>query len=309
MKTARDLGRWLVPPLRRFVARASRARVTMLAAALAYYAAFSLGPLLLLLGGWLGSTLRARPELAARYREALAQLLTPVLPEGLDSQELIDRSFEAALTQLSEGTLVRTALSLLVLLWASSGFFASLQRALEVIFEVPVTRGFVRTRFVALLLVATVGMVIILELIAGSLLSWTWSVLGAASERLEAVGLVLPDPPAFLADPGPLRILLAVAVFTLCFRYLPRQASDWRGAAAGALVSVAGLQGMRIVLPYAFDEARLNVVYGVVASLVVLLLWLYLALLLFLVGALVAAEASATTARPEDTPTEAGDGP
>jgi membrane protein len=284
---------------RRLVRRYRRTRLSTLAAALAYYAAFSLGPLLLLLGGWLGSTLRARPELAMRYREALAEILAPVLPEGLDGLTLIERSFEAVLSQLSEGTVLRGALSLVVLLWASSGFFASLQRALEVIFEVPDTRGFLRTRAVAVVLIAAVALVIAVELIGGTLATWTWRTLQNVSLRLETFGLALPDPPALLTDPGPLRLVLAVIAFAACFRWLPRRTARWDGAIVGALVSVTGLQAMRALLPLAFDEARFNLVYGVVASLVVLLLWLYLALLLFLVGALVAAETSAEGRRRE----------
>ena len=283
--------------LRRLARRFARARLGMLTAALAYYAAFSLGPLLLLLGGWLGSALRARPEVADRYRSALSELLAPVLPEGLDSLSLIERSFEVVIGQLAEGTVLRGILSLLVLLWASSGFFASLQRALEVIFDVPETRGFIRTRAVALLLIAAVALVIAVELIGSSLLAWLWGGVTATLARLEAFGIEMPSPPGFLAETGPLRILLAILAFALCFRFLPRKSSRWDGALLGALVSVGGLQVMRVLLPLAFDESRFNLVYGVVASLVVLLLWLYLALLLFLVGALVAAESSAGARR------------
>ena len=283
--------------LRRMGRRYARAKVGTLAAALAYYAAFSLGPLMLLLGGWLGQVLQTRPDIAARYRNALSDLLAPVLPEGLDSLTLIERSFEAVVDQLASGTVLRGVLSLLVLLWAASGFFASLQRALEEIFEVPETRGFFRTRAVALLLIAAVALVVGVEIIGGSILAWMWGAVGAASEGLAAVGIEVPEPPQFLENPGPLRILLAILAFALCFRFLPRRASHWDGALLGALVSVAGLQGMRVLLPMVFDQSRFNLVYGVVASLVVLLLWLYLALILFLMGALVAAEASAAHSR------------
>lgn len=286
---------WLA--LRRMGHRYARAKVGTLAAALAYYAAFSLGPLLLLLGGWLGQVLQTRPDIAERYRDALSDLLAPVLPEGLDSLTLIERSFEAVVDQLAQGTILRGVLSLLVLLWAASGFFASLQRALEVIFDVPETRGFFRTRAVALLLIAAVALVVGVEIVGGSLLAWIWGAMDATAEGLASIGIDVPEPPRFMDDPGPLRILLAILAFALCFRYLPRRASHWDGALLGALVSVGGLQLMRVLLPLVFDQSRFNLVYGVVASLVVLLLWLYLALSLFLLGALVAAEASAAHRR------------
>lgn len=293
--------RWRVVVViaRRLIRRFRRAQVSTLAAALAYYAAFSLGPLLLLLGGWLGSTLRARPELAARYREALATMLEPLLPEGFDGLALIERSFDLVLTQLSEGTFLRVGLSVVVLLWASSGFFASLQRALEQIFDVPEQRGFIRTRAVAFALVAAVALVIGLELIGGSLASWSWRALRSVTEPLDAFGLQFPGAPAWLTDPGPLRWALAISAFTLTFRLLPRRTSRWWGSLLGAVISVGGLQAMRVVLPIVFNDSRFNLVYGVIASLVVLLLWLFLAMMLVLVGALVAAELSAEQRRRE----------
>lgn len=296
---AARVGRVVLIAARRLIRRFRHAQVSTLAAALAYYAAFSLGPLLLLLGGWLGSTLRARPELALRYREALATMLEPLLPEGFDGLALIERSFDLVLTQLSEGTLLRVGLSLLVLLWASSGFFASLQRALEQIFDVPEQRGFLRTRAVALVLVAAVALVIALELIGGSLASWSWNALRNVSEPLDTFGLQLPDTPAWLTDTGPLRWVLAITAFTTTFRLLPRRTSRWWGSLLGAFVSVGGLQLMRVVLPLVFDDTRFNLVYGVIASIVVLLLWLFLAMMLVLVGALVAAEISAEQRRRE----------
>lgn len=297
--------------VRHLVHRFTMSRVGILAAALAYYAAFSLGPLLLLLAGWTGTMLRNRPELAASYRDELAQLLSPLLPTDVDSTDMVERSLDAVLSQLGEGAIWRTIFSLAILLWASSGFFAVLQQALELIFEVPEQRGFFRKRAVALLLVAGVALVIAVELIGGALVTWVLGLAGEAQFRLEGLGLDVPAAPAPPLVAEPLRVLIAVAAFALCFRYLPRRVSSWRGAVIGAFVSVAGLQAMRVILPLAFDAERFNVVYGVVTSLVVLLLWLYLSMLLFLAGAIIAAETSAwmrgqvLTGRANEEPAEA----
>ncbi len=281
---------------RRLIRRFQETRLQMLAAALAYYAAFSLGPLLLLLAGWLGVLLRTNPELAAQYRHALDDLVNQALPLQQNAAGLVSRSFDTVLSELNRGALLRSALSVVVLLWASGNFFTSLQQALEVVFDVPHVRGFWRKRLVAVLLVVSVALVIAFEVVGGALVSSLNELSSALATWLASFDVRLPGLPLQLR-PGlalaVIRVLVAVAAFTLTFRYLPRDKSTWAGAGLGALVSAFGVLLVRWALLLTFNAERFNLVYGVITSLVALLLWLYLALLLFLVGALVAAESSA----------------
>ena len=106
----------------------------LLTAALAYYAAFSLGPLVLLLAGWIGVVFNKRPELALQYQTVLADLIAQIMPPQSNSEALVQQSFEIILSQFSEGAFLRSVISLLILIWASSNFFASLQYALEINF-------------------------------------------------------------------------------------------------------------------------------------------------------------------------------
>lgn len=289
---------FLETPLWAFAARLYRrfqaSRLPVLAAALAFYAAFSLGPLLLLFGGWLGVFLQARPELALQYREALGNLVTQVLPFTGEGTDLVPRSLEVIAQQLSQGALTRSLLSLLILLWASSGFFASLQLALEVIFEVEETRGFLRKRLVAVLLVLIVALVIGAELIGGALVVPIDRLAASIAQQFEALNIKLPPLPLPLGVAWAMlfRVALAVSTFTLCFRFLPRTGSDWTGALAGGVFSTGAILVLRQALLLTLNIDRFNLIYGVITSLVVLLLWLYLVLLLFLVGALLAAELS-----------------
>lgn len=275
--------------------RYQETRLPFLAAALAYYAAFSLGPLLLLLAGWLGVVLQRQPEISVQYREALIDLVAQLVPLQENSAELVTNSFEVILFQLSEGALLRSLVSLVVLLWVSSNFFTSLQLALDVIFDVPETRGFWRKRLISVLLVVTVALVIAIEIIGGVLVSALVELSDLLVNALASFNILLPALPFGLGTGlwiEALRTLLATFAFLLCFRYMPRRSSSWVGALVGALVSTGGIMVMREVLRLTFNFERYNLIYGVITSLVVILLWLYLALLLFMVGALVAAEIS-----------------
>ncbi len=276
---------------RGLVRRYSRARVPMLAAALAYYAAFAIGPLLLLLGGWLAVALRENTELAAPYQAALVALTADLLPLEGDPAALVDTSFQLIVTQLSEGALVRSILSVIVLLWASSSFFSSLQVALELIFDVRRPRGFLRKRMVAVLIVFAAAAFVAFEVVGGLIGGATAQAL--AQLRIFAarydLALPVPDLPAAF---DAIRFALSTTVFAIAFRYLPRRGSDAVGAWIGAITFTLGLLVMRQLLTGTFSVERVNLVYGVVTSVVVLLLWLFAALWLFLVSAVLAAEVS-----------------
>ena len=291
------------------LSRYGRARVPLLAASLAYYAAFALGPLLLLLGGWLALALRDRPQLAAPYRDALTDLTSHLLPLQVDPGGLVDTSFALIVGQLGEGALLRSVLSVIVLLWASSNFFASLQIALELIFEVRRPRGFVRKRIVGLLLVVAVAVFVVIELLGGAMAAGAmqlWTQLRSFAAGFDVVLPAIRLPVAFdLA-----RAVAATVVFTLAFRYLPGRGSDLVGALIGGVACTLSLHVMRIVLLATFSIERVNLVYGVVTGLVVWLLWLYAALWLFLMGAVLAAEVARARRRARRTPaatTDVGD--
>ncbi|TVR95206.1 MAG: hypothetical protein EA416_02285 [Trueperaceae bacterium] len=263
--------------------------VAMLAAALAYYAAFSLGPLLLLLGGWLGLVLRDRPELAEPFREALETLVVQVFPLTEDAAMLVQQSVDTIVQQLGEGALLRSLVSLLVLLWAASNFFASLQLALERIFAVQIQRGFWRNRLVALLLVFAVAAFVAVEVVGATIGDAAGQLWSSASARLAAFGVFLPQwhlPAVF----SPVRLAVGVGVLTLAFRWLPRQHSDWSSALVAGVFGALALAALRQALVIGFSVERINLIYGVVTGVVVLLLWLYLAMLVVLVAATLAAE-------------------
>lgn len=296
----RRLALWAKHPTGSFVrALARRYRehnVAMLAAALAYYAAFSMGPLLLLLGGWFGVVLRDRPELAEPYRGALEDLVEQVFPLTDDAGALVQQSFDIIVQQLGEGALVRSLLSLLILLWAASNFFASLQLALERIFAGKAQRGFVRNRLVALTLVVAVALFVLVEVIGatlGNAVAELWSSLVAGAA---AIDLALPDvrlPPIL----NPLRLAAGAAILTLAFRWLPSGQNDWYSALIGGISGSLALALLRHALVLTFSVERINVIYGVVTGVVVLLLWLYLAMLIFLLAAMLTSELAQRRAR------------
>jgi membrane protein len=272
-----------------------RLPLPMLAASLAYYAAFSLGPLLLIIAGALGFTLRNRPDLTAQYRTVLIDLLAQVMPLQDNSAELAERALDTLVTLLQQGAVLNGVISLAFLIWVSSNFFASLQLALEIIFEAREQRGFWRKRVVALISIGALGLVIAFEVVGGLFITSIGDLLGQLETALANIGVALAVPDIgwglrLLTQVG--RFVLAALTFTLSFRYLPRRSSTWVGAISGGLFSVIALIVARQMLFLFFNIERFNLIYGIVTRLLAILLWLYLSLMLFLIGALITAHVS-----------------
>lgn len=272
-----------------------RLPLPMLAASLAYYAAFSLGPLLLIIAGALGFTLRNRPDLTAQYRNVLIDLLAQVMPLQDNSAELAERALDTLVTLLQQGAVLNGVISLAFLIWVSSNFFASLQLALEIIFEAREQRGFWRKRVVALISIGALGLVITFEIVGGLFITSIGDLLGQLETAFANIGVALAVPDIgwglrLLTQVG--RFVLAALTFTLSFRYLPRRSSTWLGAISGGLFSVTALIIARMFLFLFFNIDRFNLIYGIVTRLLAILLWLYFSLMLFLIGALITAHIS-----------------
>ncbi|MGL4609632.1 MAG: YihY/virulence factor BrkB family protein [Trueperaceae bacterium] len=288
----------LETPIGSFIAalykRYSTTQLPMLAAALSYYAAFSLGPLLILLTGFLGFLLRRNPELLAQYQRALTDLVARLLPMQDSASDLARESFQGLVQQLGEGAILRSLISVGVLVWAGSNFFTSLQLALEIVFGVPHVRAYWRKRLLGIALIAAVALVIAFQVIGGLVISSFLSLLEFVATELHELSPTLPllkiPSRDLLSELS--QFLLATLVFALCFRYLPRRSSHWLSSITGAVISTVGIYVTRYALAATFNFEQFNVIYGIITSFLVILVWLYFAILMFLLGALVAAEFS-----------------
>jgi membrane protein len=274
--------------------RYATSQLPLLAAALAYYAAFSLGPLLILLTGFLGLLLRRNPELLAQYQLALADLISQLLPMQDTASDLARESFQSLVQQLGEGAVLRSLVSVLVLIWASSNFFTLLQLALEIVFGIPHSRAYWRKRLLGITLIAAVALVIAFQVIGGVVISSFLGLLAFLAKELHELSPALPllklPSQDLLFEVS--QAVLATIVFALCFRYMPRRVGHWLGAVTGAVISTVGILVTRYALSETFNFEQFNLVYGILTSFIVILVWLYLAILVFLLGALVAAELS-----------------
>lgn len=236
--------------------------------AVAFNAVLSLFPLLLLLisvAAWL-----VEPDWAVSQARALLPQVLPV------SADLVEQTVEEVIA--TRGPV--GALSLLALLWTGSRVFSALTVALNVAFDTEDTYALWRRLLFQMGLTVSLGLLLAVALLADLTLGWLW-------EALASVTRVEVALPAMLGEVLPL-LVMALALFLL-YRFVPRRAPRWSAALAGALVATLLLRLARpLFVGYVERLGTVNLVYGSLAAIILLLLWAWIASLIVLFGGEVA---------------------
>lgn len=224
------------------------------AAAMSYYALFSLFPLVLLLAISINRLLG--PSFGVSQIEQALSLFLP--PETV---RLLQDNIGEALTQNNEFTII----ALVGLTWAALGFFANISAVLERIFRVPFGRSLWRQRLLAALMILA-----LIAVIGVSFL--TFGVL-----RLLAVFLI--DRPGFWVNIGVvfLPFSLNLVILMLLFRFVPSIPVDWEAIWPSALLGAAGWEVAKgLFVWYLENFSNYVLVYGGIATVIVLLTSIYL---------------------------------
>lgn len=258
--------------------RFSQERVPEAAAGMAFYAIFSMFPLLLI-----AVAVGSRFVESADVQDRMLSVLLRFLPV---SRDFVRQNVLSVIR-------VRGAvggIGLAGLLWSATGAFSTLVRNLDRAWGEARPRTLIGERLTALAMVGSVVGLAVLYLVAKSFVS----VAGGrtiAQRTLEMLRHV-----AELSSGAGIALLMAIALMLL-YRLLPRTVVLWREAAVGAGTATLALWGVTSAFSSFVSGGlvRYNVVYGSLGTLLALLSWVYLAGLIALVGAHVAASVAHVT--------------
>ena len=243
-----------------------------LAAALSYYTAVSIAPMLVLLVtalGWFYGDESARMELNSRLQGIV----------GPQAAEVIQAVIEGA--DQPDAASVAGILSILTLLWGASNVFVQLQDSLNTIWgvELKPNAGFmatIRERFLSFGMILVIGFLLLVSLILSAILS---AFSGALRDFLPGMDF-LWQVVSFVVSFG-----VTTLLFALIYKVLPDVEIGWRdvwmGATVTALLFTVGKWLLGIYLGYSSTSSA----YGAAGSLVVLLIWIYYSAQIFLFGA------------------------
>jgi membrane protein len=256
------------------------------AAQLSYYVLLALFPALIVLTALMGLLS------VQNYMPELMSYLRTVLPG--DALSMMER-FLAQIAEGSGANLV--SFGGLGAIWASSSGVTAIMEALNVVYDVKEDpRPFWRVRLTAILLtiglagfmIFSVALVLYGEHIAAWIASW--------------VGFGPLFTRSWIILQWPVIIALMLTVVACIYYFCPAVEQDWRWVSPGSAFAVS----MWIVVSLGFKAyvenfGNYNAVYGSIAGVVVLMLWLYMTGAVLLLGGEINAEIEHAATEQQDT--------
>jgi membrane protein len=246
-------------------------RATTLGAALAFYSAFSLAPLLVVLvtiTGWIVGAETATRQLAAQLSALFGAGLALPLVAAMKSSQ-------------TAGGLWATAVSVVTLLLGASTVFSALDAALQRVWGTARLaprgfRGFLRARILSFGLILAIGFLLLVSLTVSIALAALRGYLVKYYTGYVVLTAVLDFA---------ISVTLVACLIAAIYRFLPARRIAWRPILLGALLTALLFQLGRWAIGFYLARSTQPSAFGAAASFAALLLWLYYTAQIFLFGA------------------------
>jgi membrane protein len=248
-----------------------------LGASLAYYAVFSIFPLLLLcvtaIGFVMGHDASVRDRLLDYVSKSGSPEMRPLLDQTLASMQT---------HETARG--VGAVIGVVTLWFGASGVFSELEATLNIIWRVksPATTSFwqtvialIKDKALSFLVVLGTAVALLLSLLVSAALS---AVDSSASE-------IVQSPVVWLLVEAGVSIALLTGLFAAMYRMIPQTEIAWRDVLGGALLAAILFTGLKRLLAWYLGHIGSYAAYGAVGGMLGLLAWIYLASLILFFGA------------------------
>lgn len=238
--------------------------IMTLSAALAFYTALSLSPLLLI-------TLSVVGVLGEHSQARLLEEIRSVL--GNQASTAITTIIHSAHTRPALGNLART-LGILFLVFSASSVFVQLQYSLNKIWEIEgkINAGLwslIRHRLLSMGMVISLGFLALVSLLVSTVLSFLLTGEGQIWQYMN-----------FLVT-----LLVFSVLFALIFKFVPDVKIPWRDSLYGGIVTAILFALGKNVIGIYLGRSAVGSAYGAAGSLIVFLTWVYYSSVIVFTGA------------------------
>ncbi len=246
-----------------------------LAAALAYYAVFSLAPLIVIIIAIIGLVFGKQ----AAQGQIMGQIQGLIGTTGAQAIQ----SMVAGAQKQSSG-IIATIIGIVLLLLAAGGLFGELQDSLNTIWNVKQkpAKGLgqiiamVKQRFLSFSMILGIGFLLLVSLIISAAVSAIGKIVFSALPGTQILMEVLNVVISFI---------VVTVLFALIYKVLPDVEIKWRdvwlGAAFTSILFVIG----KFLIGFYLGRSSYTSAYGAAGSLVIVLLWIYYSAQILFFGA------------------------
>ncbi len=242
------------------------------AAALAYYSLFSLAPLVIIIVAIAGFLIRDADVQAALVErvgtfanEETAELVSTIVENTADEQR----------------SRISIVIAGVLMVIGATTAFAQLHSILNRVWDVPTTRRLSLWHFFKGRLLSFIILILIGVLLAASLFFNTFlSNVGDFVAARFGIELTYWEPLTLMTSYGVTTLLI-----TTIFKFLPETTVRWFDALIGAVAASALLEVSKWAVASYVTQLDPSSVFGAAGSVVVFMLWIYVAALIVLIGA------------------------
>ncbi len=244
-----------------------------MSAALAYYAIFSVAPLLVITVALIGLVF-GQEAASGQLSDQLASLV------GRDSAETIQEAVEAA-GRSTSGGIWATVVGSVILIFGATTAFAELKNSLNLIWGVTSKPGsaiktLIRDRFLSFSLILCIGFLLLVSLALSAVISGVNTYIG---------DLFSIPPMVWKAMDFAISLAIISTLFGLIFKILPDVILTTKDVLGGAILTGLLFTVGKILLAWYLGTSAVASSFGAAGSLVVLLLWFYYATCILFFGA------------------------
>lgn len=248
-------------------------KVPRLGAALAFYTALSIAPLLVITlrtAAFFFGDEAARGEIERQTRDLIGEQGATAI------QAMIENASKP------ETGLTATILSVATLLFGASGVFGQLQDSLNTIWEVKPKPGrgvvgFLQDRFASFAMVMGIAFLLLVSLVLSAVLSFLGDYFSGTVFAFNLFGGQILN---FVVSTG-----LFTVLFALMFKLLPDAKMAWRDVWLGGAVTAVLFSIGKVIIGLYLGHSSMASAYGVAGSFVVFLVWVYYSAQILFFGA------------------------
>jgi membrane protein len=255
-----------------------------MAASLAYFALFSLFPILLVILSVIGAFIGPNTDAAQSIQAAIERFLPP------EVHDLV----QGTMTSLNENSVGAGIIGFGLLLWAASAVFAILRSSVNKIWQSPSRASevgsvpkmvlfFLANRLFSFMLVLGIALLLLASLVSSIAIKTILKLVGTFQETFAFIQVDELQLTKGLQVSSSF-LILAIAACIL-FKILPSVYVGWGDVWLGALLTALLLVSLQQLVSNSVISIGSHFLsYGVIGSVMILMLWIFLTCQIFLLG-------------------------